>query len=183
MDSKTLDIIDNTIKDIWEHDIKTDYINNSLLREDTLKNSFYFHLRTKLGRLFEEENIKIFTEFNIDKFKNTNFRPDIVLVRLDEKQESPIEERIKEYICIIELKYKSDFSAAADLIYKDYDKIKYYIENMNLNCPLYYMATIWETETTSKSWLKDEVWARNLLTELNADYNSKGCINFYIHKH
>ena len=39
--------INNAIKYIWEYDIKQDYNKYYLLKEDTLKNALYFHLRNK----------------------------------------------------------------------------------------------------------------------------------------
>ena len=68
MDDKILKIIDDTIKYVWEYDIKADYQYGWLLKEDTLKNSFYFYLRSKLENLFCENNVRIFTEFTDDKF-------------------------------------------------------------------------------------------------------------------
>ncbi len=184
MDKKVLKEIDNAIKYIWKYDIKKDYEDYSLLREDTLKNALYFHLRTKIGSLLDEHNIKIFTEFNLDKFRNTNYRPDMVLIQLDtETEHSSLEDCIKEYVCIIELKFKGAFTNIPDLIYKDYDKIRHYIENMDLNCPKYYMATIWEEYPDSKQWLDNESWAKGLVTELNADFNSKGNMQFYVKEH
>jgi hypothetical protein len=43
-----LTTIDRAIKEAWIHNVKTDYMNSYLLREDSLKNAFYYHLRTKL---------------------------------------------------------------------------------------------------------------------------------------
>lgn len=184
MDKSVLKEIDNAIKYIWKYDIKRDYEDWSLLKEDTLKNSLYHHLRVRLDSLFAKHNIKIFTEFNSDKFKKTGYIPDMVIVQIDEEFPNKfLGDCIKEYICIIELKYKGSFSAVPDLIYKDYDKIRHYIENMDLNCPKYYMATIWEEYPDSKQWLDNESWAKGLVTELNTDFNSKGDMQFYIKEH
>ncbi len=183
MDKKFLKV-DNAIKYIWKYEIKKDYDNNSLLMEDTLKNALYFHLRNKLSTLLDEYNIKIFTEFNSDKFKATRYRPDMVLVQLDETSENTfLGDCIKEYVCIIELKYKGNSYSAAKEINDDYTKLHHYICDMNLNCPRYYMATIWEEYPDSKRWLGDEPWAKGLVTELNADFGSNGNMLFYVKEH
>ena len=54
MMNNVVKVIDETIKYIWEYDIKNDYQNGWLLREDTLKNAFYHYLRSKLASLFDE---------------------------------------------------------------------------------------------------------------------------------
>ncbi len=184
MDKKVIKEIDNAIKYIWKYEIKKDYKTNKLLREDTLKNSLYFHLRTKLESLLDENNIKIFTEFSSAEFKGTGYIPDMVLVKLkDDYKYGFLGNAIDEYICVIELKYKGSFKSVPDLIYKDFDKIHYYIKDLNLNCPKYYMATIWEEYPDSKKWLDNEEWAKGLVTELNADYDSKDNMSFYVKEH
>lgn len=184
MDKRIIKEIDNAIKYIWKHNIKKDYEDNSLLMEDTLKNALYFHLRTKLSALLDKHNIKIFTEFNSDKFKGSGYRPDMVLAQIDTDISNEfLGDCIKEYVCIIELKYKSDAYSSADEIYNDYEKIRHYINEMDLNCPRYYMAAIWECRPDSKKWLDDDDWAKGILTELNADYGSKGDMLFYVKEH
>ena len=76
-------IIHKTLTEIWKKDIPRDYNDRWLLKEDTLKNALYFHLRNQLGTLFDENNIRIFTEFTDEKFKGSGYRPDIVVVRID----------------------------------------------------------------------------------------------------
>ena len=83
------------------------------------------------------------------------------------------------------MKFKSDYSTAADEISLDYEKIKNYIETMELGeyCH-YYVATIWECYPDSKWWIdRNTEWAKNRVTELNADFNSKGVMKFYIKEH
>lgn len=41
--------LDKNIKETWLTEIKEDYTSNFLLGEDSLKCSFYFHLRNRLG--------------------------------------------------------------------------------------------------------------------------------------
>ena len=183
---KVLKEIHNTIKYIWEYDIPRDYENRLLLKEDTFKNSLYFHIRTRLGALLEKYNIMIFTEFNTDKFRKTGYRADLILVQMDtECNDKFLGDCVKNYISIFELKFKSDYSTAADEISLDYEKIKNYIETMELGeyCH-YYVATIWECYPDSKWWIdRNTEWAKNRVTELNADFNSKGVMKFYIKEH
>lgn len=183
---KVLKEIHNTIKYIWEYDIPRDYEKKLLLKEDTFKNSLYFHIRTRLEALLEKYNIMIFTEFNTDKFRKTGYRADLILAQMDfDSDVSFWGDCVKNYICVFELKFKGDYKTAADEISFDYEKIKNYIETMDFgeHCH-YYVATIWECYPDSKWWLdKNTKWAKGKLTELNADFNSKNEIKFYIKEH
>ncbi len=167
---------------IWENNIKSDYDNGYLLKEDTLKNSLYFHLRTKLSDLLEKHDLRIFTEYNSGIFKGTEYRPDMVIAKVNfDCTSSNYEEWIEDVLCIIEIKYKQGFNAS-ESISKDFDKIKHYIENVNSNCQ-YYMATIWECEDDATSWLADDdAWTKGKLTELNASYEN-GEMRFYVIEH
>lgn len=81
MNIDTIKTIGNAIKEIWCNNIKYDYENFSLLKEDTLKNSFYFHLRNKLtDRFLEENRLKIYTEYYHD-----GLRADLVIAQLCEE--------------------------------------------------------------------------------------------------
>ncbi len=183
---KVLKEIHNAIKYIWEYDIPRDYENKLLLKEDTFKNSMYFHIRTRLGALLEKYNIMIFTEFNTDKFRKTGYRADLILAQMDFNSNNTFwGDCVENYISVFELKFKSGYSNAADEISLDYNKMKNYIKTLDLGeyCQ-YYVATIWECCPNSKWWLdKNADWAKNKLTELNADFNSKGEMNFYIKEH
>lgn len=183
---KVLEEIHSTIKYIWEYDIPKDYENKFLLKEDTFKNSLYFHIRTKLESLLEKYNIMIFTEFNTDKFRKTGYRADLILAQMDfDSNKRFWGDCVKNYIAIFELKFKGDYSSAADEISKDYEKTRQYIESLDLGdfCH-YYIATIWECYPDSKWWIdKDTKWAKNRLTELNADFDKKGKMKFYIKEH
>jgi len=136
--------------------------------------------------MLEKYNIMIFTEFNTDKFRQTGYKADLVLAQMNfDKNEKFWGDCVENYICIFELKFKGDYCTAPDDIFKDYKKMKYYIKNLSLGeyCH-YYVATIWECYPVSKWWLeKDEDWAKGKLTELNADYNSKREMRFYIKEH
>ena len=184
MDERIIKIIDETIKYIWENDIKADYNYGWLLKEDTLKNSFYFYLRSKLENLFCENDIRIFTEFTDDKFNSRGYRPDIVIAKVDfDKDCKRYEDNVSELLCVIELKYKAGFTASND-IYADYDKLKTYVTDLKIDC-LLYMATIWEYEDKKTYWeRKNAAWAKDRLTELNASYEPKTKeMSFYISEH
>ncbi len=178
-----LDKIDKCITRIWETKIKQDYDNGWILREDTLKDSLYFHLRNSLNDLFEKNNLRIFTEYGTGIFKGTGYRPDMVIAKVDlEKEEYQYENCIEEVLCVIEIKNLQGFYSHK-IILNDFEKLKKYSKIINLDCK-FYMATIWEYEDEQTSWIKDAKWCKGRLTELNASYkNSNGDSQFYISKH
>ena len=181
---KIIKLIDDTIKSIWKNEIAYDYDEGWLLKEDTLKNSFYFHLRTKLGQIFDKNDIRIFTEFTDDKFRGSGCIPDMVIAKVDfEKDARYYGDYVEECLCVIEFKYKTGFNSA-DVIFKDYEKMCKYVKELGINCKLY-MATIWEHEDDATNWeRKNASWAKNLLTELNASYERRsGDMRFYIFEH
>ena len=181
---KLMQIIDDTIKSIWAEEIKDDYECGWLLKEDTLKNSIYHHLRSKLGCLFVENDIRIFTEFTDGKFTGTDFRPDLVVAHVDFEQEKEFYgDYVSECLCVIEIKYKRGYGASKD-IYDDYKKLRTYAEDLDVDCKLY-MATIWEYEDDETYWEEeDSTWAKGILTELNASYKRETTdMRFYIRKH
>lgn len=185
MDYKVLKRIDKTIKYIWEHKIPKDYDNGWLLKEDTLKNSIYYYLRKRLGKFFDKNSIRIFTEFTDAEFKHSKKRPDIVIANVDFAdggESGYYGDDIKECLAIIEIKFKNE--NAADTIYADYDKLKAYIDNLDVKAKLY-MATIWESEDNPTTWIrKNAAWAKNRLTELNASYKpGTQDMRFYIGEH
>ena len=184
MDEKIITKIDETIKSIWKNEIADDYKNHWLLKEDTLKNAFYFHLRNQLGVLLSNNNIRIFTEFTDDKFGGTNFRPDIVIAEMDFNRHSEyFGDDVKKCLAVIELKYKNRTTPAKTIL-NDYDKLHKYVKELKINCNLY-MATIWEREDEETYW-EDEnsEWAIDRLTELNASYKPDSQeMRFYIIEH
>lgn len=186
MDEKIISKIDETVKSIWKNEIADDYKKHWLLKEDTLKNAFYFHLRNQLGELLSNNDIRIFTEFTDDKFRGTNFRPDIVIAEMDfDRHSDYFGDDVKTCIAVIELKYKNS-TVPAKTILNDYDKLHKYVKKLKLDskCKLY-MATIWEREDEETYW-EDEnsEWAKDRLTELNASYVPKTKdMRFYISEH
>lgn len=186
MDKEVLETIHRRIKYIWEEKIKEDYINGWLLKEDTLKNAFYHHLRAELASLFEANDIRIFTEFTDSKFKNRHYRPDMVIatVDLDNAENDYYGDNVNDCLAVIEFKYKANFNSWKDIA-ADYDKLESYINHLNINGRLY-MATIWEQEDDPTTWIrKNAAWAKGKVTELNASY-IKGTDHepqFYICEH
>ena len=183
-DSEIIQIIDEAIKSIWVNEIRNDYEKKRLLKEDTLKNAMYFHLRNRVGWLCDECNVRIFTEFTDWKFKHTRKIPDMVVAKVDiESDASYWGDAVTECLAVIELKFKSSFTASQD-IYDDYDKLRYYIEKLGVKCKLY-MATIWEYEDDETAWENENnKWAKDKLVELNASYiRGKEKMRFYVKPH
>ena len=169
-DAEIMQIIDEAIKSIWVNEIRNDYENKRLLKEDTLKNAMYFHLRNRIGWLCDECDLRIFTEFTDWDFRHTGKIPDMVIARMDmEKDVRYWGDAVTECLAVIEIKYKANASASRDII-ADYEKLRYYIEKLNLESKLY-MATIWECEDGPTTWeRKNAAWAKGKVTELNASY-------------
>ena len=182
--AEIMQIIDEAIKSIWVNEIRNDYENKRLLKEDTLKNAMYFHLRNRIGWLCDECDLRIFTEFTDDKFRGTGRIPDMVIARMDTQKEVQYwGNAVTECLAVIEIKYKANTGAVKD-IEGDYDKLKYYAEDLNLDCNLY-MATIWECEDDPTTWVpEDEDWAKGKVTELNASFEpGTWNMRFYIAPH
>lgn len=176
--------IDKTIKSIWKKEISKDYAKGWLLKEDTLKNALYFHLRKRLGKLFDENNIRIYTEFTDKEFKGTRCRPDMVIAKIDlNAKENYLGDCITDILAVIEFKYKSGYTASND-VYDDYLKLRRYANKFKINGKLY-MATIWEYEDKETCWESEKnKWARGKLTELNASYKPETSnMRFYIKEH
>lgn len=186
MDIEIINTIHRRLKYIWEEKIKEDYINGWLLKEDTLKNALYHHLRNELSSIFAENNIRIFTEFTDYKFKGSKMRPDMVIATVDfDKDEHTgyYGDDVKECIAVIEIKFKNAYSS--DTIYDDYEKLENYITNLNINAHMY-MATIWEEFDDPTTWIrKNAAWAKGRVTELNASYikNTDCEPQFYVFEH
>ncbi|MBQ2729244.1 MAG: hypothetical protein IJF69_00555 [Clostridia bacterium] len=186
MENQVRDLIDHTIKQIWENDIKADYENGWLLKEDTLKMSFCHYLRMKLENFFLDNDIRIFTEFTDDVFVGSGYRPDIVIAKMNfDRNSEYYGNDVVECLAVLELKYKKGFNASKD-IYRDYEKLCTYIKKLKITCPVY-MATIWEYEDDETLWeRKNAAWAKGKLTELNASYNRESQekeMRFYVGVH
>ena len=178
------EMIGETIISVWKNEIQNDYKKLWLLKEDSLKNALYFHLRTVLGELLDQNDMRIFTEFTDCEFKHSGYRPDMVIAKIDPDADVAYwGDAVTECIAVIEIKYKTGF-AANEEIYSDYDKLKCYIDTLGVSGKSY-MATIWECEDDETAWLEDVEWAVNKVIELNASYkrNSDHEPQFYVVKH
>ena len=71
--SEIQNIVHKTLRRIWEYDIPRDYNNRWLLKEDTLKNALYFHLRNQLGKLFDENDINEIKYIQLYTIISSNF--------------------------------------------------------------------------------------------------------------
>ncbi len=158
--------VDSAIKEIWCNNIKCDYENFSLLKEDTLKNSFYFHLRNKLtDRFLEENRLKIYTEYYHD-----GLRADLVIAQLCEKPgfNGHLRNDVEDILAVVEMKYKYDTSD--EPFRKDIEKVQNYIKKLNYKSCLYYLAFIHEVinPNNKHAWLtsKDLQWVKGNLTAI-----------------
>lgn len=183
-DAEIIQIIDEAIKSVWENNIKSDYDANWIMNEDGLKNALYFHLRMWLEQVLVENDLRIFTEFKDAEFHGSKFRPDMVIANVDSSSDADYwRQAVTNCVVVIELKFKSRFQDK-EAIYADYDKLKEYIEKMDIKGKLY-MATIWECEDDQTSWIpQDESWAKGKVTELNASLTWESCESqFYVKPH
>jgi len=69
--------IDKAIKEIWLNEIQSDYNNYLLLKEDALKCGFYHHLRSRIGDLLLENNLRLFPEYWFTKETQEIIKGDI----------------------------------------------------------------------------------------------------------
>lgn len=171
IEESVLKLIDMTIKEIWVNDIKKDYDEDYLLKEDSLKNSLYYHLRSKLDSVFKEYDLRIFPEYYFPELK---YRADLAIVQMDAESENYyLKERVKDVVAIFELKYVNTSNkdkATEDWIKDDIRKFKQYIQKGNVDAQFYF-AVIYENERTSINWIdkrSSNHWAKGRVTELDA---------------
>jgi hypothetical protein len=165
---KLQEMIDLSIKKVWTQHIKEDYQKFYLLKEDTLKNALYYHLRRELKDTFLDENkIRIYTEFYYQ-----NGIADLAIVKLkDEFGQAHLKDEIDEVLAIIELKYKSGVSTAP--FENDTQKVIQYIENNDVT--QFYLAFIHEVEyemNSDDSWFtfEQQNLVKGRVTELSGYY-------------
>lgn len=168
---KVIKEIDRIIKQIWENNIPKDYFSYYMLREDSLKCCLYYHLRRKLARLLEENNLRIYPEYY---FSELRYRADIAIVQIDPtSNEEYLANMVTDVIAIIELKYTGGNAESTALwVKEDVLKIKDYIQSGKMRCQFYF-AVIYETECYALNWMDGRStnnWAAGYVTELNAGY-------------
>lgn len=161
--------IHTAIKKVWTNDLSIDYDQSFILKEDSLKNAFYFHLRTRLGDCFlNENNLRIFTEYKIG-----DNRIDLAVVEIDPEVavDNHLDDCVTKVLFSIEMKYKSA-GTSESIFYQDIEKILSYIDTWG-NDTKHYFAFIQE-EYFKKgeiiNWVKNEhvVNAQGKTTELYA---------------
>lgn len=162
--------IDSAIKNIWVDKISKDHESFYLLKEDTLKNALYYHLRTELASLLDQHNLRIYTEFH-----HGGFIADLAIVKLkdDPGDSDHLKDDIETVLAIIEMKYKA--CGTMKFFEDDVLKIKNYINATPLATTQYYLAFIHEVEyeyIEDDSWLtlEQQLWAKDRLTELSGHY-------------
>ncbi|MFK2827112.1 hypothetical protein QYG89_15865 [Bacillus sp. B190/17] len=166
-DSYVTQFVHSTIKKVWLEDIHREYKKSFLLKEDTLKNSFYFNLRRRLGDDFlEESNLRIFTEYFID-----GERIDLAVVKIDpiKAQNDYLGNCVTKVISVIEMKYKGKYAREA-LFDADVNKVLSYMDKLDGDT-MFYIAFIREIYFNSDevtNWVTDEQKkkAKGKLTEM-----------------
>ena len=171
VDESIVRLIDKTIKEIWVNEIKKDYDEDYLLKEDSLKNSLYFHIRSKLEDVLRDNNLRIYPEFYFPELK---YRADLAIVQMDTESENYyLRDRVKEVVAIFELKYvnaSNNDEATEQWIMEDIKKFKRYIREGQLNAQFYF-AVIYENERKRMNWMdqrSSKCWAKGRVTELDA---------------
>lgn len=162
--------IDRVIKACWKEDIPRDYMEEYLLREDSLKCALYYHLRQKLDTLLRENSLRIYAEYYMKELK---YRADLAIVHIDENLDySWLGEAVVEVVAIFELKYTGgEDEATLRWIKNDLWKFKDYMRVPGLKNCQFYFATIFETECRSLAWLdarSTNNWAKGRVTELDS---------------
>lgn len=170
--------IDAALKKIWSQNITYDYMHDYLLREDSLKNSLYYHLRKELGDKFLEDNkLRIYTEFRFEMLdRRLKQIGDIVIVRLKDgnasMMEYHIDQAIEQVIAIIELKYRTSIES---VFYDDILKLKHYCNEIVLEDTQLYAGFICEDKYPVEygDWIEmeDIEWAIEKVTQLTIHYN------------
>lgn len=180
IDNSIIEEIDRIIKETWVNDIAKDYHSAYLLKEASLKCSLYFHLRTKLGKILDENNLRIYPEYY---FHNLSYYADIAIVQVDNSIDKA-RDKVVDVIAVMDLKYDCrNYIGTENSIKYDLHKIKNCIQLGKL-CQ-YYFVVIYETECICLNWLdkrNTNNWAKGYVTELNAG-GINGCIVFEVNSY
>jgi len=172
------DKIDQTIKEVWMNDLSKDYNDNFLLKEDSLKNALYYHLRMALSDGFlKRHRLRIFTEYYLGSDNEGKQQiADLAIVRLRPKylhRGLHLRDVVEDIVSIIELKYLND--PVTSPFYSDVQKVKKYIEtNKFENCRFYLGFIHEQVHEKNETWLtkkEQTTWARGKVSELVANYS------------
>lgn len=151
--------ITKIIRVVWEKDIPKDYNKKYLLLEDSLKNSFYFHLRRRItDDDLKANDVRIYPEFYL-KSDNYKRRADIAVVKLNKRDECHLRDCVQQVLAIIEFKYKNK-TVKYSLILEDIDKLEKYCKN-NKECLLFF-AFVHEDEIEGKTLREAKNRAKNV---------------------
>lgn len=177
MNKEIIRKIDAAIKSVWLNKIPKDYSGRCLLREDSLKSAFYYHLRSALGSLLEENDLRIFTEFDGAGIYNMGYRADLAIVKVPKHFTGYMRDTIteKDVFAIIEFKYTDARQAGINAGYKDVEKYKKFIQKNKFSNCQYYLGGIYESwfdsaELTFLGEKQTNHWASGSVTELCACY-------------
>ena len=162
--------IDQVIKRVWLNEVCEDYGHGRLLREASLQSSLYYHLRSHLEEVLDENNLFVYPEFYIPELK---YRADMAIVQMDLSANGELSKRVRDIAAIVELKLEGGMAQGTqDVIKADLQKMKRYAKQMDEKCQFYF-GVIYETECEWLHWLdrrSTEHWADGCMTELNAGY-------------
>ena len=161
--------VDYAIKMAWLEDVSNDYRESYLIKEDSLKNALYFHVRKRLDNLFQMYNLRMYTEYNETNLKANNMRADIAIVEIEpDSGKYYLGDRVRKVLAIIELKYGSSVGYMA----QDIEKLKRYRAIKELDGCQYYLGILNEATYDKRSfWLNGHQtnnWAKGYVTELDA---------------
>ncbi len=112
--------VDLAVKQAWFNQICEDYLFDFCLKEDSLKSSFFHHIRNNLNDKYLINNsIRIYTEFDYESNKTA----DIGIVILDNNKgiETHIRDRVDNVLALIEMKFIRGNNH--DQFYNDINKI------------------------------------------------------------
>ena len=174
IDVNVIDKIDSVIKKVWSKDLPIDYDSSFLLKEDSLKNAFYFHLRTRLGDHFlNKHNLRIFTEYYI-----YGERVDLAIVEIDPAAtaESYLGDCVTNVLVAIEMKHKNGYTSNS-IFYQDIEKTFNFINTWGSETK-HYFAFIQEkyfAPEEIENWIGKESASeiKEKVTELYAYWNVK----------
>lgn len=178
--------IDRVIKSVWVKDIRRDYMNGTLLYEDSLKCALNYHLRKRLDKLFRDNHLRLYGEYT---FPGLKFRADLVIAEIDEAWDisRSLKESVTDIAAIIELKYTNGAESSTDgWIRNDLQKFKRNFQTGGYDCQFYF-GVIYEVECSSLSWVDGRsvacgTWGYGRVTELDAGYIN-GTMMFEVNSH
>lgn len=158
--------IHGAIQTIWLEQVPADYNRSFLLMEDSLKTSFYHHLRSMLGEGWLMHHcLRIYPELRVAD----GAKVDLAIVRISRAADwtaAHLSDAVEEHVAFIEFKYKAGNSPAPFIA--DMHKLRAYSEQYP-DCMLYAGFVQDAYYDDAVSWLPADsanTWAAGRLTEL-----------------